>query len=71
MNTQKAVTTCIENDKNQIIRIRKCSEPIDKVKLIYNVLEYKYAPFIRKKSVVNKHEFRENRLADLLHVSSL
>jgi len=70
MNTQKAVTTCIENDKNQIIRIRKCSEPIDKVKLIYNVLEYKYAPFIRKKSVVNKNEFRENSPIDSLSVSS-
>ena len=49
MNTQKAVTTCVENDKNQIIRIRKCSKPTEKVKLIYDALQYKYAPFVRKK----------------------
>jgi len=70
MNTQKAVTTCVENDKNQIIRIRKCSEPTEKVKLIYDALKYKHAPFIRKKSVVNKTEFLENKYVDLLNFMS-
>ena len=70
MNTQKAVTTSVENDKNQIIRIRKCSQPTEKVKLIYDALGYKYAPFIRKKSVVNKYEIPENNIADLVHFSS-
>jgi transposase len=54
MNTQKVVTTSVENDKNQIVQIRKCSEPQEKVKQIYDALGYKYAPFIRKKSVVNR-----------------
>jgi hypothetical protein len=70
MNTQKVVTTCVENDKKQLIRIRKCSEPTEKVKLIYDALKYKYAPFIRKKSVVNKNEFRENEYADLMKIMS-
>jgi len=70
MNTQKAVTTCVENDKNQLILIRKCSEPTEKVKLIYDALNYKYAPFIRKKSVVNKNEFLENKYVDLLNFMS-
>ena len=48
MNTQKVVTTSVENDKKQIIRIRNCSKPSDKVKIIYDALGYKYAPFIRK-----------------------
>ena len=70
MNTQKIVTTSIENDKNQIIRIRKCSEPTTKVKFIYDALDYKYAPFIRKKSVVNKTEFMNNGKIDSLDFSS-
>ena len=56
MNTQKVVTTTAINDKEQYISIRKCSEPTDKVKFIYDALGYKYAPFIRKKSVVPKTE---------------
>ena len=70
MSTQKVVTTCVENDKNQLIRIRKCSEPKDKVKLIYDALGYRYAPFIRKKSVVNKFELSKNENDDLPEFSS-
>ena len=70
MNTQKVVTTCVENDKNQLIRIRKCSEPNEKVKLIYDALEYKYAPFFRKKSVVNKTELLKTETVDLLNFAS-
>jgi hypothetical protein len=70
MNTQKVVTTCVENDKKQRIRVRKGSEPADKVKLFYSALGYKPAPFIRKKSVVNKNEFMEKRRIDLLNFNS-
>ena len=70
MNTQKIVTTCVENDKRQIVRIRKCSEPRETVKLIYDALGYKYAPFVRKKSVVNKYELLKNGAVDLPEVSS-
>jgi predicted Rossmann-fold nucleotide-binding protein len=70
MNTQKIVTTCVENDKNQMIRIRKCSEPTEKIKRIYDALEYKYAPFVRKKSVVNKNESLKMIGVDVLNFSS-
>jgi hypothetical protein len=70
MNTQKVVTTCVENDKNQLIRIRKCSEPSKKVKLIYDALGYRYAPFIRKKSVVNRNELKKNEEFNILNFSS-
>ncbi len=52
MNTQKCVTTTITNIDQQIISIRKCTEPTTKIKEIYDKLKYKYAPFYRKKSVV-------------------
>ena len=70
MNTQKVVTTCVENNKDQVIRIRKCSELTEKVKLFYDALGYKYAPFIRKKSVVNKSEFLKKERVDLLKFMS-
>ncbi len=52
MNTQKCVTTSIVNIEKETILIRKCTDPDNKVKQIYDVMNYKYAPFWRKKSVV-------------------
>jgi hypothetical protein len=52
MNTQKCVTTSVENIRDEVISIRQCTQPSEKVREIYNLLNYKYAPFIRKKSVV-------------------
>lgn len=52
MNTQKAITTTIENQYNQKIIIRQCSEPNENVKTIYDKLGYRYKPFGRRKFVV-------------------
>ena len=52
MNTQKCVTTSLVNIKDETISIRQCTEPTKEVKKVYDLLKYKYAPFIRKKSVV-------------------
>ena len=60
MNTQKCVTTTMENSKEQVVSIRKCSEPEQKAQLIYNTLNLKSAPFIRKKSVVPKDILKKN-----------
>ncbi len=59
MNTQKAVTTTAQNVHDQTISIRRCSEPNEKVKQLYDALKYKYVPFTRKKSVVHKMEFKK------------
>jgi hypothetical protein len=56
MNTQKCVTTTMLNDKQEHISLRCCSKPSHKVALIYDALQMKHAPFIRKKSVVLKIE---------------
>ncbi len=48
MNTQKAVTTIAQNVHDQTITIRRCSEPNEKVKQLYDALRFKYAPFTRK-----------------------
>ena len=52
MNTQKCVTTSVVNIKSQTISIRQCTEPNKNVKQIYDMMNYKYIPFWRKKSVV-------------------
>ncbi|GHT28679.1 transposase [Bacteroidia bacterium] len=70
MNTQKVVTTCVENDKNQIVRIRRCSEPRERVGLIYQALSYRQAPFVRKKSVVPKSEKFKNYTTESVGVMS-
>jgi hypothetical protein len=64
MNTQKCVTTTVQNVREQWISIRRCSEPEEKAKKIYDALQYKYAPFIRKKSVVLKPPSKKTEIPD-------
>ena len=52
MNTHKCVTTTVVNIKDEQISIRQCTEPSQQVKKIFDLLNYKYVPFIRKNSVV-------------------
>jgi hypothetical protein len=61
MNTQKIVTTTMENEYNQQIIIRQCSEPTEQVNKIYTALKYKSQPFSRKKSVVPLPEIKKNQ----------
>jgi hypothetical protein len=67
MNTQKCVTTVVQNTREQWISIRKCSEPDEKVKRIYDALKYKYVPYIRKKSVVPKPQILKNEVVENYH----
>lgn len=64
MNTQKCVTTTVQNVREQWISIRRCSEPEEKTKKIHDALKYKYAPFIRKKSVVLKPPSKKTEVPD-------
>lgn len=52
MNTQKCVTTMVENIKGETISVRQCTEPTKKAQQVYQLMNYKTAPFYRKKSVV-------------------
>jgi len=60
MNTQKCVTTSVVNIKQETISVRQCTEPTKEVKAIYDILNYKHAPFTRKKSVVPPAEIFKN-----------
>ena len=64
MNTQKAVTTLAQNVHDEVIMIRRCSEPNQNVRNIYDALKYKYAPFVKRKSVVHKSELDNCQFID-------
>ena len=59
-NTQKVITTCGQNKDDEIIYVRRCTEPNEKVKQIYSALKYKNYPFVKRKSVVHKSELKKN-----------
>jgi len=59
MNTQKAVTTLAQNKDDEVIMIRRCSEPNQQVRRLYDALKYKYAPYVKRKSVVHKSELED------------
>jgi hypothetical protein len=60
-NTQKVITTSGQNKDNEIIYVRRCTEPNEKVKQIYKALNYKNYPFTKRKSVVHKSELKKNK----------
>ncbi|MFV0346731.1 MAG: hypothetical protein ACK5IQ_10875, partial [Bacteroidales bacterium] len=57
------VSTTMKNYKGDTINIRKCSTPNEKVERIYKALDYKSAPFVRRKSVVHKTKLKKNQEA--------
>ena len=59
LNTQKAVTTTAQNKYEEVIFIRRCSEPNAKVQAIYDKLKYKQQPFSKRKFVVHKSELQK------------
>ncbi len=64
MNTQKAVTTLAQNSYQEVIMLRRCSEPNQQVRKLYDALKYKYAPFVKRKSVVHKSELEKCQFID-------
>ena len=60
MQTQKYVATSIVNIKSETIHTYQPTEPIQKAKQIYDLMGYRYKPFIRKKSVVPPAVFFKN-----------
>ena len=64
MNTQKSVTTTLENIKGETIQIRQCSEPNEQVKEIFTKLKYNPVPLTRTKSVWHPDEILKNKKSD-------
>jgi hypothetical protein len=64
MNTQKVVTTLAQNNHEEVIMIRRFSEPNQQLRRLYDALKYKYAPFVKRKSVVHKSELENCQFID-------
>ena len=64
-NTQKVITTSGTNTYDKTITIRKCSLPNQQLAAIYQLLKTKNQPFVKRKSVVHKLEFKKNELVHL------
>ncbi|MEI6628855.1 MAG: transposase, partial [Alphaproteobacteria bacterium] len=64
MNTQKIGTTRMENEDEQEIIIRRCTEPIVAVKQVYEALKYKQKPYCQKKFVVPPNKIKNHQNVD-------
>lgn len=53
-NTQKVFATAATNTYDKTTTVRKCSEPTEKIKAIYDILHTGYKPFRNLKSVVHE-----------------
>ena len=58
-NTQKIITTHGTNKAGIEIQVRKCSEPTEALKNIQSILLIKPRPFVKRKSVVHRMEFKK------------
>lgn len=58
-NTQKVITTTGTNTFDKMVTVRKCSQPNEKLKVIYGILKTNYKPFKKRKSVVHKVELKK------------
>lgn len=58
-NTQKVITTSGTNTYDKTITTRKCTVPNENLKRIYDILQSKYRPFTKRKSVVHKCETKK------------
>ena len=70
MNTHKAVTTTAQNNCDRVIQIRRCSEPDQKVKQIYQALKYRSTPFKKRKVAVHKSKPKENDNTNIQAIDS-
>lgn len=61
-NTQKVITTSGYNKAGKEIKVRKCSEPEQKLKTLHEALNIKKRPFVKLKSVVHKPKLKKPQL---------
>jgi hypothetical protein len=61
-NTQKVITTSGTNTYDKIITTRKCTQPNNNLKRIYDILQTKHQPFVKRKSVLHKPKLEKTEL---------
>lgn len=69
-NTQKVITTYGQNSFDKTISVRRCTQPREKVKHIYQALGYRNYPFVKRKSVVHKPTPEKSQAVEIDDVGS-
>lgn len=69
-NTQKVITTTGYNKSNEEIKVRKCSQPTQKLKELQLALEIKQKPYTKLKSVVHRLKSKNETTKHLRAISS-
>ena len=59
-NTQKIITSTAQNKADEIITIKKCTEPKPQILELYTALKYKIHPFKKTKSVGLENQHKKN-----------
>ena len=60
-NTQKIITTSGQNTFDEVVSVRKSSEPEEKLKQLFDILKTSHKPIKKIKSVVHKHPPRKTQ----------
>lgn len=53
------IRTCLKTEEEETLYVRRCTEPNEKVKAIYQTLGYRNYPFAKQKSVIHKSELKK------------
>jgi len=69
-NTQKVITTVGYNKADEEIKVRKCSQPTDKLKKLQLALNIKQRPYTKLKSVVHRLKSKNKNIQQLRAFSS-
>ncbi len=64
------VTTLGENQNGDTLYVRRCSEPNQSLQTLYKALNYKFYPFVKRKSVVHSSELKKNEISYLQNFTS-
>lgn len=68
-STQKIITTTGQNTFDEVISVRKCSQPSEQLKQLFDILKVKHKPFKKIKSVVLKPPLQNLQTPYLRHSS--
>ena len=69
-NTQKILTTLGKNQNGDTLSVRRCSEPNKSIQVLYKALDYKFYPFVKRKSVVHSSELKKIETSYLQNFTS-
>ncbi|PGH37292.1 MAG: hypothetical protein CRN43_22050 [Candidatus Nephrothrix sp. EaCA] len=59
--TQKVIRAYGQNQLDETVCVRRCSDPDAEASVLYAALNYKFYPFVRRKFVVHKSVLKNEK----------